>query len=124
LNKGFKFRKEERISLDREIERVIQNGRSVSNEQFTLVWLDRYPQATKTCRFAVRFERRFGNAVDRNRTKRFLKETFRMEKWNISPNMDIIMIVKPFLNMRQANYFAIKQQFIYLCKEARIWRTA
>lgn len=72
-------------------------------------------------RFAIRFERRFAGSVMRNRIKRWVREILRVEKCRLPPNMDLLLIVKPFLSSQQANLYAMRESFISLCKKAGIW---
>lgn len=122
-----RFRRSERISLDRDVRRVSRDGHPVSNEVLTLVWLDRNDGRESGVekpgrdhslrRLAIRVPRKVGNAVARNRVKRALRESFRHEKHNIRSGIDIVIMVKPFPVSRSAAT-TMREQFLFLCREA------
>ena len=46
-------------------------------------------------RFAVALVRKFGNSVERNYSKRVLREIFRLEKCNLKDTFDIVIVLYP-----------------------------
>ena len=46
-------------------------------------------------RFGVGLSKKFGNAVERNRAKRQVREIFRLHKHRIRPGFDLVFLVYP-----------------------------
>ena len=65
-------------------------------------------------RIAVTFKRGYGNSVERNKTKRLVKEIYRNLKYKISEGYDIIFLVYK----RDLTYAEIEKTLIFLFKNA------
>lgn len=131
--KRFRFCKNERIHLDREIQKILNSGQRVAGDFLILFWVERNKEKVEptihsrqkelasTCRFAIRLEKGFSNAVVRNRVKRILREIFRKEKWQIRPYTDLLLIVRSSPLWKGLPYEKIREAFIALCSKAEIW---
>lgn len=129
--KNFNFRPNEKIRYNREIKKIVQDGQRISDGYLTLFWLTRAAPLSsddKTiCRLAIKIDRSFKRAVDRNRMRRWVKEIFRHEKWNLRPNLDImakvqnVMEGEPGFQEKKMSYWILRGKFISLCKKAEIW---
>ena len=117
----YKFNRRERLGLDRDVESVLREGRRVSDETLSLAWLGR---AGTLRRIALRVPKRLGNAVDRNRVKRVLREIFRKEKSRIRPGTDMVLIVRPFPQLAGMSFGELRDKSVSLFKKAGIWEGA
>lgn len=128
----YRFRPEERISKDKEIQRILISGDRAVSQALTLFYLERDKVAVEpilqekkerisTCRFAIRVEKNFGNSVKRNRVKRILREIFRKEKWQLKPYTDLLLLLKPQSHLKEIQYENLRKEFIALCQQAGIW---
>jgi ribonuclease P protein component len=78
------FRKDERLSGQKIIERLFSEGKSYSVFPFRIIWL----KSTFECDFPARImisvsKKRFKRAVDRNLIKRRIREAYRKNKPDI-----------------------------------------
>lgn len=87
-----------RLSRSEDFARVYRAGRSVANRYLVLYYFDRSGselsggEARPRVGFSV--SKRLGTAVDRNRAKRVLRETFRANDQSFKGNMDFVLIAR------------------------------
>lgn len=84
-----KLRRRERLRRQKEIDAVYKRGRRWNARFFRVHVRD---TALPFSRFTVSCPRRVCNAVLRNRWKRLLKESFRRNKAEIGPGLDIVAV--------------------------------
>lgn len=82
------FPKAARLLTPSEFERVFQRRCAVSND---LIVLHAAPGATNAPRLGLVVSRKVGNAVNRNRWKRLLREAFRLTRDEL-PGLDFAVI--------------------------------
>lgn len=83
------LRPHERILRRPEFERVYDRGRKVHG-QFGIIFL--LANGLTVARLGIAATRKFGNAVERNRAKRLIRDVFRRNK--IAPGFDTVVIPK------------------------------
>jgi len=84
-----------RLSRSRDFDAVYRHGRSVSSRFLVLYW---FPQEEPTApRFGFSVPRSVGDAVERNRIKRQLREVWRARLESIPAGHDYVLIVRPGL---------------------------
>ena len=78
---GFTLSKQERLSSLKEIEVLFKEGKSFTKYPFRVIWLEKNPTIHAGIRvmFSVS-KRRFPRAVDRNKVKRLMRESYRLLK--------------------------------------------
>ena len=107
-----RLKKSEKIKNSYDIRTLFKNGKKIiipgakfffaRNEQCLV-------------RIAFVFSRNFGNAVKKNRSKRFCKEAFRLLKSRLYKGVDIVFFIYPV----EKDLFALRYgQFEELCKKA------
>jgi len=84
-----------RLSRSRDFDAVHRRGRSVSSRFLVLYWLPQDEPAEPRVGFAV--PRAVGNAVERNRVKRRLREVWRARLEHVPSGHDYVLIVRPGL---------------------------
>jgi ribonuclease P protein component len=69
-------------------------------------------------RFGVSLSKKFGNAVERNRAKRQVREIFRLHKHRLQPGFDLVFLVYP----GEYDYHDRERQFLQLVARAGLER--
>ncbi|CAK8717546.1 ribonuclease P protein component [Candidatus Electrothrix laxa] len=90
-------RNSERLKKNGDFNRVYRNGARLYGKGFTLVYL-RDEQADNRffeSRLGISVPRKVGNAVQRNRIKRIIREAFRLHREVFPQCSDIVFAVRP-----------------------------
>jgi len=75
-----------------EFEKVYSKGKRLHGEGFTLICL---PNGSKASRLGISVHRKIRGAVKRNRIKRIIRESFRLEQKQYPQSADIVFAVRP-----------------------------
>jgi ribonuclease P protein component len=84
-----------RLSRSRDFDTVYRHGRSVSTRFLVLYWFPRDDDGEP--RLGIAVPKGSGTAVDRNRVKRRLRESWRARLSAIPPGRDYVLIARPAL---------------------------
>jgi ribonuclease P protein component len=110
-----RFLPSERIKKSAEIQRILRKGKMCSCFGMRLFWAE-----TRDCpsRMAIALKKGYGTAVERNRAKRVVRESFRLMKADITAGFDLVFMVFPAIDI-----FATRnEQMARLCSEAGLLR--
>lgn len=90
-------RNSERLRKTREFNRVYQNGARLYGKGFILVYLrdKQVDNRVSESRLGISVPRKVGNAVQRNRIKRIIREAFRLHREVFPQGSDIVFAVRP-----------------------------
>lgn len=84
--------KHQRIKKNKEFQQIFKKGKSFANRQFIVyVMKNEQPEF----RLGLSVSKKVGNAVARNRIKRYIRQTFLELKDDLLPNADYIIIARP-----------------------------
>jgi ribonuclease P protein component len=89
---GFRFKHEERLKSRADIGTVFKQGKSFACSGAKLFALK---NDLSHNRIAFVFSRKFGNAVERNRSRRVSREAYRHLQHTIEPGFDLVLLVYP-----------------------------
>lgn len=89
--KAHGFGKAERIRKKRDYTRIYEQGKRIYSRRFTIIV---NPNGEGTTRLGTTVSKKAGNAVQRNRIKRLLREFFRLNKSRLPVSQDIVIIAK------------------------------
>lgn len=84
--------KRQRIKKDKEFQKVFKEGKSFANRQFIVY---RYKkEGQEQFRIGLSVSKKIGNAVTRNRIKRYIRQAFLEMKDEVQNDMDYIIIAR------------------------------
>lgn len=110
------LKKEQRIKKNEEFSKVFKQGHSVANRQFVLYVLPKEGQVA--FRLGLSVSKKVGNAVTRNRIKRYIREVFQSQKDLLAANVDYVVIArKPASDM---SLLEVEQSLLHVMRKARI----
>ena len=110
-----RFRKQQRITSNRDYRQVRSSGKRVSAQAFHLQIRQQGSTESGITRIGIIASKKIGNAVIRNRAKRLFREIFRKEQSRLPEALDIVLIVYPQFCTHTESELA--KQFIYACQK-------
>lgn len=118
-------RRRSRLSRSREYDRVFRHGRSVANRYLVLYYFERPEvenEPAARCRVGFSVSKRLGNAVERNRVKRILREAYRLNEHRMTAGMDFVLIARmPLLELlRESGFAAVEKKLIEVFGKASL----
>ncbi|WP_338471231.1 ribonuclease P protein component [Niallia sp. XMNu-256] len=114
------MKKEYRVKKNKDFQEAFKNGRSVANRQFVLYLLKKPDQPH--FRIGLSVSKKIGNAVTRNRIKRYVRQAFHEFDGQIHNEWDYIIIArKPTADM---DFFEVKQSLTHVLRLARVMKKA
>ena len=85
------------MRLNLEIKDIVQTGEIIQTEDF-IAFFKR--NRTDQRRFGISVKRKFGNAVTRNRLKRYCREYFRLNKVRFPKGTDVFVLPRKRLSKK------------------------
>lgn len=89
---GFGLPKRHRVRLRRDYRRIQGRGRKIRQGVLLCIFL---PASGSESRVGITVSRKVGNAVNRNRVKRWLREAIRHERDGLDGVWDVVFIAHP-----------------------------
>jgi ribonuclease P protein component len=87
----FRFRKKERITHPQDFRRVMKFGRKFTSKNFIL-FMEKNEDSFH--RLGIVVKKEVGPATFRNRIRRYIREFFRLHKYEIKGSFNIILLVR------------------------------
>lgn len=84
--------KRQRMKKDKEFQQVFKSGKSFANRQFVVYCYKKENQ--KEFRIGLSVSKKVGNAVVRNRIKRYIRQVFLEMKDELKQDMDYVIIAR------------------------------
>ena len=110
LDTRFRFRREERLKNRDRIRRLFKQGRSAACNGAKLFLLE---NKLPNNRIVFTFARKYGNAVERNRSRRLSREVYRLLRPGLKTGFDLALLVYP----GKDEYEARRGQMLILFKK-------
>jgi len=107
--------RQERLRLERDFVRVFPEGVSLQNDLFTVIYRKNDLEFN---RIAIVVRKKLGKAHDRNRIKRWVRESYRTMKPELAKGYDIVVIPRKTLSeiLGTIDYHTIKEELKSLLK--------
>ena len=105
-----------RIRQGSDFARLKRQGRRLAHGCLVINWLE-LPLGSQS-RFAVITTRKLGNAVTRNRSRRLLRECFRLHQHALRQPVEMVMIARQSLVGRQ--YASLERDFLTAMQDAKL----
>ncbi|GHH98124.1 ribonuclease P protein component [Neobacillus kokaensis] len=110
------MKKELRIKKNKDFQTVFQKGKSFANRQFVVYSLSKEDQ--DYFRIGLSVSKKIGNAVTRNRVKRYIRQSILELKDQLVPGNDYVIIArKPAAEM---DFPAVKGSLTHVLKVGKV----
>ncbi len=106
----------ETLRNNADFRKTYRQGLSYSNRRF-VVYVRK--NGLDHNRVGISTSRKYGNAVQRNRIKRILKELYRAYESNIAVGRDLVFI--PRIGSRDRSLREVEPDFVHLLKVSSLW---
>jgi ribonuclease P protein component len=113
---SFALPAERRIKQSREFARIKSNGRRLSLGCLVLNWS--LSSSGLSPRLGVVVSRKVGNAVVRNRVKRYMRESFRLHQAELPKALELVLVARP--SSARKPFSDVERDFLAALKQARI----
>lgn len=112
------MRKEYRIKDNEEFQYVFKRGQTFANRQLVIYFIEKKVEEQDHFRIGLSVGKRIGNAVTRNRIKRYLRQSFHELESQILPTLDIVIIARQ--PTKDMNFHEMKKSLIHLLSRKRL----
>jgi ribonuclease P protein component len=114
------MKKKYRIKKNDEFQAVFRKGESFANRQFVVYYLKKPDQ--DYYRIGLSVSKKIGNAVTRNRVKRYVREVFQEIDEDVRNSYDYVIIArKPTSSM---DFHEVKSSLIHVLKRSKLLKTS
>ncbi len=100
-----------------EFRNVLKNGKKISGELLSVFVLKNQFNYNF---LGLAISTKFGNAVQRNKIKRILRENYKNLEQNLCKGYNLVFLIKKDFNQKELNYQNIKTDMINIFKKAKL----
>jgi ribonuclease P protein component len=112
------MRKEQRVKKNSEFQEIFKKGTSVANRQFVLYILKK--EEPQPFRIGLSVSKKIGNAVVRNKVKRYIRQVFLELKEEVKEGHDYLIIArKPAAEM---DFHEVKKSLTHVLKKGKTFK--
>jgi len=109
-----------RLKLGRDFTHLRTAGQRLTSGCLIMNWLSLSPGAPS--RLGVVTSRKVGSAVVRNRSRRLLREAYRLHQLELNRAVDMVLVARPSLAGK--TFFQVEQDFLIALRRARLRKEA
>ncbi len=111
----YKLSKQGMLHQNKKFQAVYKSGKSYANRMVVLYVL---PNKDNVRRVGFAAGKKLGGAVVRNRVKRLLRESYRLNQYKLIDGVDLILVGRQAAI--KADRMEVTKAFIHLCNKAKI----
>ena len=111
-----RFGRNARLRTGSDFRRVRQQGSRLSRECLIANWL-RLPEGRRP-RLGVVTGAKIGGALERNRTRRLLRECFRLHQHEFEGAVDLVLVARR--SLAAMSFAAVEKEFLTTVRKARL----
>jgi len=111
----YKLSKQGMLHKNKKFQAVYKSGRSYANHMLVLYVL---PNNDNVRRIGFAAGKKLGGAVVRNRVKRLLRESYRLNQFQLITGVDLVLVGRQAAI--KADRMAVAKAFVNLCNKAKI----
>ncbi|MGN6386912.1 MAG: ribonuclease P protein component [Verrucomicrobiota bacterium] len=113
---ALKFPKSRRLQKNWEFERVRREGKRLVKGCLILNW--RSSEGLRECKLGVVTSKKIGNAVERSRARRLMRQAFRLHQNEIERKSELVLVARPSIGGK--DFLEVEKDFLRLLKEAKL----
>ena len=110
------MKKEFRVKDNKEFQGIFKKGKSFANRQLVIYYMKKENQ--DHFRVGLSVSKKIGNAVVRNRIKRYIRQAFHELENDIKPTYDFIIIARQ--PTKDLEFFEVKKSLTHLLSKERL----
>lgn len=110
------MRKGNRLKSNDEFQKVFKQGKSFANRQLVLYYLPKLGQSN--FRVGLSVSKKIGNAVVRNKVKRYLRQAIHELESKINQEYDLVIIARQ--PVKEMNFHQIKKSLTHVLLNSKI----
>ena len=110
--------KHQRVKKNKDFQKVFKHGKSFANRQFVIYSLR--TEGQEEFRLGISVSKKVGNAVTRNRIKRYVRQAVLELKDDLRPDRDYIIIARN--QAASIDFHETKKSLIHIMRIARVLR--
>ncbi|HSH23953.1 MAG TPA: ribonuclease P protein component [Massilibacterium sp.] len=112
------MKKQYRVKKEKDFQTILRTKNSYANRQFVVYVYEKEGQ--EHFRLGVSVGKRIGNAVMRNKVKRYIREVFKNIGHKLEQNKDYIVIAR--VQTATMNYEEIEKSLKHVLKKAKVFK--
>jgi len=105
------FSPQERIRKKSDFLFLYKNGKRYQGKYFNLIY---FPNNLNLSRMAVIVSKKIGNAVKRNKIKRWMRDLFRRNKDFLKVHLDMLIIIKK--DIKEISWSTLRENYLVAVK--------
>ncbi|WP_096272241.1 ribonuclease P protein component [Paucisalibacillus globulus] len=110
------MKKEYRVKDNKDFQVIFKQGKSFANRQLVIYYRKKEDQSH--FRVGLSVGKKIGNAVVRNRIKRYLRQAFHELEKEIKPSYDFIIIARQ--PTKEMEFFEVKKSLTHLLSKEKL----